>query len=541
MPIESLSLKARLTLAFGTLAALVAAVAFLAIYELADSHDQLAVHVEQSGARVQNAADVVDATGARAIAARNLVLVESAEDRAQELRAVQAASEKLKHALQSLRTQLAEHADVADRERALFKALEAREAQYGPVAQDIVAKAMAGDRAAAIQRMNADCRPLLAAMQREGDAYLQYLDDRSRQQVDVAEADFHLNRNILVTTGLVAVAIALFAGWSLTRWLLGMLGAEPQALSGAARRVAEGDLGSVQGAAAAREGSVLGSLVTMQGSLAGIVGQVRQASEAIATGSSQVAVGSVELSQRTEEQASNLQQTAAAMEQITHALQGTNATAQQASSLARTASDSAERGGEVVARVVQTMGEITASSRRIHDIIGVIDGIAFQTNILALNAAVEAARAGEQGRGFAVVASEVRTLAQRSADAAREIKGLILTSVERVEAGSALVGEAGGAMGDIVGQVREMATLIQQMGQSNDEQFRGISQVHQAMEQLDEVTQRNAALVEESSAAADSLRQQGARLLQTMQVFRLEPQALGASAAASGELAWAAR
>ncbi|WP_247653049.1 methyl-accepting chemotaxis protein [Ideonella aquatica] len=519
---ESLSLKARLSLAFGTLAALVAAIAFLAIYELADSHDQLTVHVEQSSARLQNAAEVVDATGARAIAARNLVLVESAEDRAQELRAVQAASEKLAHALQTLRTQLAEHTAVADRERALFKALEAREAQYAPVAQDIVAKASAGDRAAAIQRMNAECRPLLAAMQREGDAYLLYLDERARAQVDEAEADYHHNRNVLVATGLVALAIALFSGWSVTHWLLRMLGAEPQALSGAAQRVADGDLGSVNGAAVAVEGSVLRSLATMQTSLAGIVGEVRQASEAIATGSSQVAVGSVELSQRTEEQASNLQQTAASMEQITQALQGTNETARQASVLARTASESAERGGEVVTRVVQTMGEISASSRRISDIIGVIDGIAFQTNILALNAAVEAARAGEQGRGFAVVASEVRTLAQRSADAAREIKGLILASVERVEAGSSLVGEAGGAMGDIVGQVREMASLIQQMGQSSDEQFRGISQVHQAMEQLDEVTQRNAALVEESSAAADSLRQQGARLLHTMQAFRLD-------------------
>ena len=259
----------------------------------------------------------------------------------------------------------------------------------------------------------------------------------------------------------------------------------------------------------------------MNDSLAGIVGQVRAASDSIATGATQIATGNADLSQRTEEQASNLQQTAASMEQLTSTVQTNSDTARQAAELAREASSAALRGGELVGQVVGTMDAINSSSKKIADIIGVIDSIAFQTNILALNAAVEAARAGEQGRGFAVVASEVRSLAQRSAQAAKEIEGLITESVEKVETGTAQVGEAGRSMSDIVTQVKNVNDLIAEISSATQEQSQGISQVGDAVSQLDQVTQQNAALVEESAAAAESLSQQAARLVEAVSIFTL--------------------
>ncbi|WP_119157134.1 methyl-accepting chemotaxis protein [Caldimonas tepidiphila] len=266
---------------------------------------------------------------------------------------------------------------------------------------------------------------------------------------------------------------------------------------------------------------LLRALQAMNVSLAAVVGAVRTSSDSIATASGQIASGNADLSQRTEVQASNLQQTAASMEQLTGTVGNNAEAARRAAELARAASDVAVQGGEAVSRVVETMDEITTSSRKIADIIGVIDGIAFQTNILALNAAVEAARAGEQGRGFAVVAGEVRTLAQRSAQAAKEIKDLIGESVRRVEAGSGLVGDAGRTIEEVVTQVRSVTDLINEISAATQEQRSGISQVGDAVGQLDRVTQQNAALVEESAAASDSLRQQAAHLVEAVSRFRL--------------------
>jgi len=286
--------------------------------------------------------------------------------------------------------------------------------------------------------------------------------------------------------------------------------------------VARGDLTSRVVAIGSDETArLLASLARMNDSLVGIVGQVRQSSESIATGSSQISTGNADLSQRTEEQAANLEQTAASMEELTATVSTNAETARQAATLAGQATVAAQRGGAVVGQVIGTMDAITGSSRKIADIIGVIDGIAFQTNILALNAAVEAARAGEQGRGFAVVATEVRSLAQRSAQAAKEIKGLISESVEKVEAGSLQVGEAGRAMDDIVVQIKRVNDLIGEISVATREQTQGIGQVGDAVAQLDQVTQQNAALVEESAAAAESLSQQAARLVATVSVFTL--------------------
>ena len=342
----------------------------------------------------------------------------------------------------------------------------------------------------------------------------------AQMQDDARQAQAAGQTAIAATVGLAGLAALCAVGISLVI---------SRSITGALRRavkvaetVAAGDLTSrIEIHSHDETGQLLSALQAMNDSLVRVVGTVRAGSDNIATGSSQIAGGNADLSQRTEEQASNLQRTAASMEQITATVRANADTARQATQLASSARQVAVQGGEVVGRVVTTMDEISASSRKISDIIGVIDGIAFQTNILALNAAVEAARAGEQGRGFAVVASEVRSLAQRSAQAAKEIKALIGASVERVAAGAQLVGDAGATMKDVVAQVRQVAELIGEISTATSEQTAGIGQVSEAVTQIEQVTQQNAALVEESAAAADSLQQQAAKLVDAVRQFKL--------------------
>jgi methyl-accepting chemotaxis protein len=338
----------------------------------------------------------------------------------------------------------------------------------------------------------------------------------TKQKADTAARDAEF---VLAAGSVVALLVGITLATLTTRSVLAPVRRAQQA----AEAIAAGDLSTQIGSTSRDElGQMMRSMGAMVESLRTIVGVVRASSDSIATGSGEIATGNADLSQRTEQQASNLQQTAASMEQLSSTVKSNADTARMATQLAGSASAVAERGGVVVGQVVGTMEAITASSRKIVDIIGTIDGIAFQTNILALNAAVEAARAGAQGRGFAVVASEVRSLAQRSAAAAKEIKGLIIDSVEKVEAGSAQVGEAGRTMADIVAQVSRVNDLIGEISAATQEQTQGIDQVSDAVTQLDQVTQQNAALVEESAAAADSLSQQAGKLVTAVSVFRLE-------------------
>ncbi|MDB5893107.1 MAG: methyl-accepting chemotaxis protein [Rhodoferax sp.] len=317
----------------------------------------------------------------------------------------------------------------------------------------------------------------------------------------------------------VLIVLALLGGaWWLIRSIQLPLGEANRV----AARIAEGDLSHTVVTARQDEfGDLLRSLMHMSQSLGRMVLQVRQSTDSIATASAEIASGNNDLSARTEQTASNLQQTAASMEQLTSTVRQSADSASQASGLAAQASSVAEKGGEVVRQVVDTMQDINQSSQKIADIIGVIDGIAFQTNILALNAAVEAARAGEQGRGFAVVASEVRSLAQRSAQAAKEIKGLIGDSVDKVASGARLVSEAGTTMGDIVQSVRRVSDIIGEITAAANEQSTGIGEVNQAVSNLDQMTQQNSALVEESAAAAQSLREQADQLAQAVAVFKV--------------------
>ena len=344
----------------------------------------------------------------------------------------------------------------------------------------------------------------------------------------VAAADWA--RWIVIATGLIAAALGMGLAWVITRSITRPL---VQAV-GVAQSVAQGQLGNAMAIDRSDEtGDLLQTLQAMDQSLVQIVTNVRQGSDAIATATTQIATGNLDLSGRTEEQASALEQTTAAMHELSGTVAQNYESGKQASALAETAAQVAMRGGKVVAEVVDTMEAINTSSRKIADIIGIIDSIAFQTNILALNAAVEAARAGEQGRGFAVVASEVRALAGRSADAAREIKGLIAESVGNVSNGSTQVEKAGSTMDEIVVSVRRVADIMREMSKASQDQTVGIAQINQAMQQMDQVTQENAALVEEAAAAAQSLQSQAQALVQTVSVFHTpassQPQyALGA-------------
>ncbi len=322
---------------------------------------------------------------------------------------------------------------------------------------------------------------------------------------------------VVLVIGLVITAAMIV----IIRNVRGSLGGEPDAAAALATRIAQGDLSQPVPVRADDRTSMMAAMRDMQARLQTTIGGIRQSAESIASASRQIASGNDDLSQRTEEQAASLQETAASMEQLTATVKQNADNARQASGLANNASEIARTGHDVVNRVIGTMGEIDDSSRKIADIIGVIEGIAFQTNILALNAAVEAARAGEQGRGFAVVAGEVRSLAQRSATAAKEIRELIVDSVERVRNGSSLVGQAGTTMGEILQAVRRVTDIMGEIAAASEEQASGISQVGLAVTQMDQVTQQNAALVEEAAAAAASLQEQAARLRDAVGAFRI--------------------
>jgi methyl-accepting chemotaxis protein len=335
-------------------------------------------------------------------------------------------------------------------------------------------------------------------------------------------------------TMLSLVALSALAGIGfgvlITRSLTRQLGGEPAYAAEVAGRIAAGDLSTEVQVRAGDETSLLFAMKSMRDRLARIVSEVRQGTDAIASASAEIASGNLDLSSRTEEQASSLEETASSMEELTSTVKQNADNARQANVLARTASDVAGQGGDVVAQVVQTMGSINESSKKIVDIITVIDGIAFQTNILALNAAVEAARAGEQGRGFAVVAGEVRTLAQRSAAAAKEIKTLIGDSVDKVEAGTRLVDQAGSTMNDVVASIQRVTDIMAEISAASQEQTTGIEQINQAISQMDNVTQQNASLVEEAAAASEALQSQSTRLAELVSVFRIDDRAPAAAA-----------
>lgn len=524
MNLRDMNIGLRLGLGFGII--LLAAAAMLAGALISNSVNRTALleTLQRAAAQQDLAESMRQALLSSAVSVRNMGL----QTKVEEVQKDETEAKKQRALYLAAKSKL-EAGGLESREREIFARLADIDAKTDAFFKEAVdlASQFNTEQAAAVITGKID--PLLTQASTELASFIALQRQHTDEATTQANARNQQAVGAITVAGLVVLAVAVLIAWNLTTSITQPLSTALKATA----RVADGDLVSNIAVSGRDEaGRLLGGLLEMRNKLAQVVGQVRLGADSISTGANEIAAGNADLSQRTETQASNLEETAASMEELSSAVKDNADTARQANQMAESASAAAEHGGVVVGQVVATMDEISASSRKISDIIGVIDGIAFQTNILALNAAVEAARAGEQGRGFAVVASEVRSLAGRSAEAAKEIKGLINASVERIEAGGRLVGAAGESMNDIVTQVKKVAGLIGEISSSAHEQTNGIAQINQAIAQLDNVTQQNAALVEEAAAAADSLNQQAARMVDVVSVFKLD----GMAASSVGQL-----
>ncbi|WP_201492864.1 methyl-accepting chemotaxis protein [Rubrivivax sp. A210] len=522
MNISHLKVRTRLGIAFGTLLLLTSFMAGLAVYKLADIESNLEDVVNDNNVKLQHSHDMSESVHIVARVMRTMALMHEKSEKDAELAKIKQARADYDKAWTALVAMPAVDAMRAGQAR-IAKTLEATRA----INARFIEAAMADKTDEAVALLK-ESIPLNTSLQDELHNYVKAEEADTAAVFKEAQADYASGRNLVLGSALFAFIAAAGLGMAVTRSITRQLGGEPGEAAELARRVAEGDLGSRFRLAAGDTSSMMAQLQRMQDSLARVVGDVRMNAENVATASAQIAQGNSDLSSRTEQQAAALEQTAATMDELGSTVRSNADSARQANQLAQGASTVAVKGGAVVGEAVETMKGINESSRKIADIIGVIDGIAFQTNILALNAAVEAARAGEEGRGFAVVAGEVRSLAQRSAEAARQIKSLIAASVESVERGSAQVNQAGATMSEVVDAIRRVTDIVGEITSASVEQSSGVAQVGEAVSQMDKATQQNAALVEESAAAAESLRQQAQQLVQTVSVFKIE----GAAASA---------
>jgi methyl-accepting chemotaxis protein len=515
--IRNFRIGTRLAAGFGLLLVMLVALSLLSLNRLSETQGHLDEIVNVNNEKVRQSNVMLLSINRTSSAGKELVLASTPAERDAALNKLAQDRKEYDTAEAALAKAVGNGSEA--REREMLAAIQKQKDVSRPVMNELVNVVKTGKAADALKVLNEKAWPTQVQWQKLIDVMLEYQDKDTAASAQAAAASYIATRNIMMGAAVVIVLLGALLARLITTSITVPIA---QAVM-VAETVAKGDLTvSIQIAGKDETARLLHELQLMTQSLARVVSQVREGSESIAAGTSQIANGNDDLSQRTEEQASNLQQTAASMEQLGGTVRNTADTARQASQLAVSASSAAEQGGRVVEEVVTTMDDIRASSRKVSDIIGVIDGIAFQTNILALNAAVEAARAGEQGRGFAVVAAEVRSLAGRSADAAREIKGLISDSVGKVETGSKLVGDAGRTMTDIVSQVRRVSDMISEISTAAAEQTQGIGQVGDAVTQLDQVTQQNAALVEELAAAAGSLKSRSAELVGSVSAFRLD-------------------
>ncbi|QPN30192.1 methyl-accepting chemotaxis protein [Diaphorobacter sp. JS3051] len=522
---SSWRVRTRLTVGFGVVCVLLVASVLMGLMAMSRMGADLKAVVADHFPRIVASTTILTHTNEIAIALRNMMLTPDAADRERQVQAIAKARQEIGKQIDALDKSVTDPT-----ERAKLEKVKEQRARY-IAGQDELIKLVKSDQPDQSREfLNTKLRPELETYR----SVVTALVDHGKQAITEAGQDAQTTasnaRTVLIALGIGALLLAIGLGWLISRSLTRELGGEPSTAAEVARAVAAGDFTQ---SIAVKDGdttSLMAQLAAMKEGLAQVVAQVRRSSDSVAMASSEIAQGNQDLSARTESQASALEETAASMEQLGATVRQNAESASQANALARSASDVAVRGGEVVGQVVQTMKGINESSQRIADIIGVIDGIAFQTNILALNAAVEAARAGEQGRGFAVVASEVRSLAGRSAEAAKEIKQLISASVERAEQGSAMADQAGETMTEVVQSIRRVTDLMGEINAASSEQASGVAQVGEAVTQMDQATQQNAALVEEMAAAAGSLSSQAQELVQAVAVFKLDAGQSGASA-----------
>ncbi len=513
---NNIKLSTRLLIGFGVLALLIAFTAGVSLVKIPKVENAFSKVIDDRVPKVAELNAIKGDLDQIGLSMRNMLITNDAADLKMQQEHIVAARKNVGEALARLKADIT----AGKGEVLLAKVFAARE-QYVPAQAKFIDLVVAGKADEAKAHMLSVARPVQLAYFAAVDDLIKFQGELIKESGTEASAAVTEIKTAMWISGAVALLVAIAMATWIIRSVMRQLGGEPAAAAELARSVAAGDLSVRIDLRPGDTTSLMARLREMQTSLSKVVSSVRQNSESVATASAQIAQGNQDLSQRTEEQASALEETAASMEQLGSTVKQNADNASQANQLALSASTVAIKGGEVVGQVVETMKGINDSSKKIADIIAVIDGIAFQTNILALNAAVEAARAGEQGRGFAVVASEVRSLAGRSAEAAKEIKSLISASVERVEQGTVLVDRAGVTMSEVVSSIKRVTDIMGEISAASNEQSAGVSQVGEAVSQMDQVTQQNAALVEESAAAADSLKQQAQQLVQAVAVFKL--------------------
>jgi methyl-accepting chemotaxis protein len=522
---KTFKVATRLSIGFGGLLALLLTIAVIGSYGMSSIYGNLDDIARVNNAEAKLANQLKSSVMDRAIAVRNIALLTDAAAMAKESERIKRQERVYADAYDTLGKMFATEPGTTVRERTLFAALKDDEAAAVPLMAKSTALGLANDAAGATKVLLDEARPKQAAWLDRLVELASFEDELNNQAGDDAAAAYKTIRAVTWSVVALSLIMGVLAAIAIARSILKQLGGEPAQAQEMARQIAAGNLTIAMHVAKGDDSSLMASLEGMRCQLSIVVADIKASAESISVAAGEIAQGNVDLSQRTEEQAASLEETAASMEELTSTVRQNTDNARQGSTLADSASETAASGGEVVQRVVVTMQDISASSSKVAEIITVIEGIAFQTNILALNAAVEAARAGEQGRGFAVVAGEVRTLAQRSASAAKEIKELISASVGHVSAGSALVNDAGQTMDEVVRSVKRVTDIMGEIASASSEQSTGIEQVNVAVSQMDEVTQQNAALVEQATAAAQAMSDQAQSLRASVAIFRVDARA----------------
>jgi len=522
MTSKKMKVGTSLGLGFVLVLVLLIAVTLVGISRMSQIQDRLQRVVNVNNVETRLVIDMRALVNDRTVTLRNLSLLTDVGDMQPEIDRINEQTQKYSEAETKLSAMFENQPGISDAEKALLAKIKDQEATALPLISKATQLFLANKPEDATKVMVKEVRPVQKAWLDALNELGTMEDDLSAKAATDAQDAFSVARTSMLTLGGLALLAGICAAYVITRSLQKQLGGEPGYAAKIASQIAAGDLAGTIRIDPSDKTSLLVAMKAMRDSLVNIVGQVRIGTETIAVASGRIAEGNLDLSARTVQQASSLEKTASSMEQLTATVKQNADNALQANHLAASASEVARKGGAVVSQVVDTMGSINASARKIVDIIGVIDAIAFQTNILALNAAVEAARAGEQGRGFAVVATEVRNLAHRSAAAAKEIKVLIDDSVARVETGSKLVEQAGSTMEDVVDSVRRVTDIMSEITAASQDQSAGIAQINQAIIEMDNVTQQNTALVEQAAMAAQSLQDQAAEVANVVSIFKMD-------------------